>query len=124
MPACRGVRGAITVRTNTAQAILAASQKLLERIIAANGIQPFEICSVIFTVTPDLDRAYPAQAARHMGWTHVPLLCAQEMEVPDGLPRCVRVLLLWNTDRSPERIRHIYLEGARALRPDLSNETF
>jgi chorismate mutase len=96
-----------------------ATRALLRRIVAANDVSPVDLASVIFTATPDLDAAYPAQAARQLGWTEVPLLCMQEMAVPKSLPRCIRVLLHWNTDRAPDRIRHVYLGEARALRPDL-----
>ncbi len=77
-----------------------------------------EVAAVIFTASPDLDAAYPAQAAREMGWNQVPMLCVQEMAVVGSLPRCIRVLVLWNTDLPPERIRHVYLGQARNLRPD------
>jgi chorismate mutase len=77
---------------------------------------------VIFTATSDLDAAYPARAAREMGWVHVPLLCMQEMAVVGSLPRCIRVLVLWNTDRPAGQVRHVYLRRARALRPDLVEE--
>lgn len=115
---CRGIRGAISVDANDAVAILAATRQLLEQIVTANAISVDQIAAVIFTATPDLDAAYPARAAREMGWTHVPLLCVQEMAVAGSLPRCIRVLVLWNTDHPPEQIRHIYLGDARALRPD------
>jgi len=118
----RGVRGAISVDANDTEPIIAATRELLERIVAANDLQAGDVASVIFTATPDLDAAYPARAAREMGWTHVPLLCMQEMEVVDSLPRCVRVLVLWNTERDQEEIRHVYLGQARGLRPDLVEE--
>jgi len=118
----RGVRGAISVDANDMEPIIAATRKLLERIVAANDLQAGDVASVIFTATPDLDAAYPARAAREMGWTHVPLLCMQEMEVVDSLSRCVRVLVLWNTERDQEEIKHVYLGQARGLRPDLVEE--
>ena len=116
---CRGVRGATCAKTNDEKATLAATKELLEQIVEQNQIDPADVASVIFTATPDLDAAYPARAARQMGWTHVPLLCMQEMAVLDSLKRCIRVLVHWNTDRSQEEIRHVYLGQARALRPDL-----
>jgi len=116
---CRGIRGAICVDINDAGAIVAATRELLERIVAANGVVAEDVASVIFTATPDLDAAYPARAARDMGWTSVPLMCTQEMAVAGSLPRCIRVLVLWNTDRPAEQIRHVYLGEARNLRPDL-----
>lgn len=117
---CRGVRGAITVESNTQEAILEATRELLQAMAEANGIQPADIASVIFTVTPDLNAAYPAQAARELGWRHTPLMCAVEIPVPASLPRCVRVLMHWNTEKSPEEIVHVYLRDAQTLRPDLT----
>ena len=119
---CRGVRGAISVETNDADAIIVATRELLERIVAANDLGVEDVASVIFSATPDLDAAYPARAAREMGWVHTPLLCMQEMAVVGSLLRCIRVLVLWNTERSPDQIRHVYLGKARALRPDLVEE--
>jgi chorismate mutase len=116
---CRGIRGAISVRANSPDAIIAATRELLEQIVAANDLQVEDLASAIFTATPDLDAAYPARAAREMGWVMVPLLCMQEMNVAGSLPRCVRVLMLWNTDKPPEQVRHVYLGKARTLRPDL-----
>lgn len=116
---CHGMRGATTVGENSERAIIAATRTLLERMVSANGIATEDIASVIFTTTPDLNAAYPARAARDLGWTDTPLLGAQEIDVPNSLPRCVRVLILWNTDRSIDQITHIYLGAAAALRPDL-----
>jgi len=115
----RGIRGATSVDVNDAEPIVAATRELLERIVAANGLATEDVASVIFTATSDLDAAYPARAAREMGWVHVPLLCMQEMAVVGSLPRCIRVLVLWNTDRPADQVRHVYLRRARALRPDL-----
>lgn len=120
--ACRGIRGASSVDSNDADTIVAATRELLERIVVANGLLVEDVASVIFTATPDLDAASPAQAAREMGWVHTPLLCMQEMAVTGSLPRCIRVLVLWNTGRSPDQIRHVYLGEASSLRPDLVEE--
>jgi chorismate mutase len=120
---CRGIRGATTVEDNTADAILEATGELLEAITAANGLQVEELAAAFFTATQDLDAAFPARAARDLGWDVVPLLDAQEIAVPGSPPRCIRVLLLWNTDKSQEEITHVYLRGAQALRPDLHRET-
>ena len=117
--ACRGIRGAISVDVNDADAIIAATHQLLEHIVAANGLLVQDVASAIFTATPDLDAAYPARAAREMGWVNTPLLCMQEMAVAGSLPRCIRTLVLWNTDLPPDRVRHVYLGRARTLRPDL-----
>jgi len=117
--ACRGIRGATTVEANTAEAILDATRELLSAMARANGLATEDIASAVFTVTADLDAAFPAQAARQLGWHQVPLLDALEIPVPGSLPRCVRVLIHWNTSRSQAEIRHVYLRGAAALRPDL-----
>ncbi len=116
---CRGIRGAVCAEGNDPKAILAATRGLLEKIVAANGMAEKDVASVIFTTTGDLDTAYPARAAREMGWTEVPLLCMQEMEVANSLSHCIRVLVHWNTDRAQHEIRHVYLGEAQALRPDL-----
>jgi chorismate mutase len=121
MMICRGIRGATTVEDldDKADAVLEATKELLEAITAANDLQVENLAAAIFTTTQDLNAAFPARAARDLGWTMVPLLNTQEIAVPGSLPRCIRVLLLWNTDKSQEEIRHIYLRGAKALRPDL-----
>jgi chorismate mutase len=116
---CRGVRGATTVETNTAEEILAATAELLGTMIAANDIEQEQVASVMFTTTMDLNAAFPAVAARDLGWTDVALLNAHEMAVPGALGRCIRILLHLNTERSAKEIRHIYLRDARKLRPDL-----
>ena len=115
---CRGVRGATTVTENTTEAILTATRELLETIVRLNDMQPDDVASVYFTTTADLNTTYPALAARQMGWFHVPLLCGHEMNVPDGLPLCLRILIHWNTNRRPQEIVHVYLREARSLRPD------
>lgn len=114
----RGIRGATTVAADTSEAILEATRELLEAIVRENGLLPSDIVSVIFTVTPDLTAEYPARAARELGWNDLALLGAVEMRVPGGLARCIRVLLHVNTDRPASSLRHVYLRGAKALRPD------
>ena len=115
----RGVRGAITVADNTADAILEATAQLLTALQAANHFDAEDIVSAVFTATPDLNAAFPAIAARNLGWTRTPLLCAVEMAVPDALPRCVRVLVHVHAAGPAEAMRHVYLRGATVLRPDL-----
>ena len=115
---CRGIRGAITVDGNTGQDILAASRKLLEEMVAANDVRREDIAAALFTTTSDLDADFPARAARELGWNDVALLCAHEMAVPGGLAACLRILLLVNTEKRPDAIVHVYLGGARILRPD------
>ena len=118
----RGVRGATTVNEDLADQLLAATQELLEAMLAANpGMSTEEIASVLFTVTHDLSSAFPALAARRIGWDAVPMMCAREIPVPGSLPRCIRVLLHWNTDTPQDEIRHIYLREAVKLRPDLAS---
>lgn len=115
---CRGIRGATTVESDTEGAILEATQELLRRLVQANRLQREDIASAIFTVTSDLTAAFPARAARQVGWQQVALLDAQEVPVPGALPRCIRVLIHWNTDKTQQQVRHLYLRGAAALRPD------
>lgn len=115
---CRGIRGATTVEANTSEDILEATTELLTILTALNDLQDLDvIASAIFTTTPDLTAAFPAVAARDIGWSDVPLLCSHEMNVPGALPRVVRVLLQVNTSRGALEIRHVYLKDARALRP-------
>jgi len=119
--AIRGVRGATIVDRDDRDAILSATRELLQALQVANEDMTSEdLASIIFTVTPDLRSAYPAQAAREIGWDHVPLLCAQEIPVPEGVSHCIRVLLHWNTDLPQDQVRHVYLGDAVQLRPDLS----
>lgn len=117
---CRGVRGATTVEEDGRDAILLATGELLWLLVQRNGIDPDDLASAIFTTTPDLVGEYPALAARKLGWLDVALLCGHEMAVPNGLPRCIRVLLHWNTAKGPREVEHVYIRGARDLRPDQS----
>ena len=114
----QGIRGATTVDRNSADEILAATDELLRAVIAANDLQPDDIVSALFTVTRDLDAAFPARAAEEFGWNIVALLHATEIPVPGSLPRCIRLLVHAYTSRSRAEIRHCYLRGATALRPD------
>lgn len=116
----RGIRGAITVDKNAREAILDATLELLEKMVDANHVDPDDVASAYFTTTPDLNAEFPAVAARQsLGWTHVPLMCGHEMNVPGSLPMCVRILLHVNTDVGPHDIEHFYLRAATALRRDL-----
>jgi chorismate mutase len=115
----RGVRGAITVESNTREAILEATEALLKTLVQVNGIVEEDVASVFFTTTRDLDAVFPAAAARHFGWRRIALMGSQETDVPDGLPRCVRLLIHWNTSKSLDEIQHVYMRGAEKLRPDL-----
>jgi chorismate mutase len=118
----RGVRGATTVKKNSKEAIVDATKEMLDEIVAINGIAPEDIASAFFSTTKDLNAEFPAIAARQIGWKDVPLMCMHEMEVPNSLPMCVRVMIHWNTNKLSSEIRHVYINGAEKLRPDLIRE--
>jgi chorismate mutase len=115
----RALRGATTAEANDAGAIIEATAELLREMIRRNGVDPDDVVSMIFTATPDLDAEFPASAARKIGMSHVPLLCAREIDVPDAVGRCVRVLMHLHTSRDPGALKHVYLGDARQLRTDL-----
>ena len=115
---CHGVRGATTADANTSEEILKATRQLLALMIRQNDIRHEDVASAIFTTTPDLTAAFPARAAREIGWRDVALLDAQEIPVPGSLERCIRVLIHWNTEKSAAEIKHVYLKDAQTLRPD------
>ena len=117
----RGIRGATVAAADTPDAIRGATRELLLALTEANGLDPADVASVIFTVTPDLTAEAPARAARELGWEEAALLCVAEMPVPGGLPRCIRVLIHWNTEKWSDEIRHVYLHAALQLRPDRAN---
>jgi chorismate mutase len=116
----RGIRGAITLNADDAREISEATQRLLTSMTAQNGVELDDIASVLFSVTTDLRAAFPALSAREMGWVHVPMLHFCEIEVPGSMPRVIRVLMHVNTTLAQNEINHVYLDGARALRPDLA----
>lgn len=115
----RGVRGATVAEANTREAIMNAAEELIRKLIEINEIEEDAVASVIFTSTPDLNAAFPAAAARHIGWTRVALLGAQEIDTPEGMKRCIRVLIHWNTERPLDSIQHVYMHGTEKMRPDL-----
>ena len=120
---CRGIRGAITVSANDKESILAATGKLLMEMALANKIDFKDIAAIFFTTTPDLNAEFPASATRELGWpSNLALLCGHEMNVHNDLPRCLRVLILVNTEKGPEEITHVYLGEAKKLKdkPPLS----
>jgi chorismate mutase len=120
--AVRGIRGATTVEADDAAMIRAAAGELMKEILVRNQISDFdEVISAVFTTTEDLCAAFPAEAARAMGMSQVPLLCAREIPVPGSMPKCIRVLLHVNSDRAPKEIEHVYLRDAQKLRPDLKS---
>ena|SRR5690606_27365565 len=119
----RGIRGAITVKHNEEQEILDHTLELLQAIVNENQIRPEEIASVMITVTQDLNTAFPAAAIRKLpDWERVPLMCSVEIDVPGGLPRCIRLMVLVNTEKSQDEIIHVYLNEAVRLRPDLAGD--
>lgn len=118
--AVRGIRGATSVPEDKPELILSATRELLQELLKANHIENYEeIVSAIFTTSPDLTSTFPAEAARALGMTQVPLLCASEIAVPNSLPRCIRVLLHVNTELTQSQIVHVYLREAKQLRPDM-----
>jgi chorismate mutase len=123
MTGVRGVRGATTVEADDPTAIVEATREMLAALIEANGIDPEQVAGAWFTTSPDLHSEFPAVAARQLGWVDVPLICGQEMDVPyansRSIPRCVRVLILVNTERSQREVCHVYLRGARAIKEEL-----
>ncbi|MDD5093870.1 MAG: chorismate mutase [Dehalococcoidia bacterium] len=121
---CRGIRGATTAQNNTREEILHATRELLQNLIEANQIKVEEVAYAYFTTTTDLNAEFPAVAAREIGWTNTALLCGHEMSVPGSLEKCIRILILYNTEKSAAEMAHIYLKGAENLRSNFSrNET-
>ena len=114
----RGIRGATVAEADTPEAIRAATREMLQAIIAANALDLDDVASVVFSTTPDLTAEVPARAARDLGWDEAALMCVAEMNTRGGLPRCIRVLVHWNTERRPDEIHHVYLHAAGQLRPD------
>lgn len=115
----RGLRGATTVDRDHADAIVAATEELLEAMLERNAVAPEDLISLVFTSTFDLTAEFPAAAARRLGIDHIPLLCAREIEVPGSVARCIRVLMHLYTERDYGTLRHVYLREARRLRSDL-----
>ena len=115
----RGIRGATTTEADTAGAIAEATREMLQAIVTLNQVDVADIAAATFSTTTDLCAAFPATAARTLGWTLVPMLCNHEIPVPGSLARCIRVLVLWNTDKRQDQIHHVYLREAVRLRPDL-----
>jgi len=123
MVAVRGIRGATTVDVDSAVEIVAATREMIEALVAQNDFAPDDVAGAWFTTTPDLRSEFPAVAARQLGWVDVPLICGHEMNVPDANPRsitrCVRAMVLINTDKPQSAIRHVYLRGALAIKEEL-----
>ncbi|MBI4289663.1 MAG: chorismate mutase [Chloroflexi bacterium] len=120
---CRGIRGATTVTANTREDILGGTQELLQQMIRLNGVSKDDVACAFLTTTVDLNAEFPAVAARKIGWTDTALLCGHEMNVSGSLQRCIRILLLVNTEKQAKDIVHVYMKGAKVLRPDLSEKS-
>ena len=116
MSVCRGIRGATAAIENTEDAIHSATRELLSKLIDANQIQEPDVAAAYFTMTPDLNACFPAAAARQLGWNNTALMGATEVDVPGSLPRCIRVLILLNTDKEPQELVNLYLNGTEVLR--------
>lgn len=113
----RGIRGATTAPERTPESVMAVTEELLRALVSENSIEPEDIAAALFTASPDLTVGYPATAARvGLGWTYVPLMSAQEVATPQGQERCIRILILWNTDKTQREIKHVYLREATDLR--------
>ena len=120
--AVRGIRGAISVEADDPDQIREATAELMQAILSRNEITDYdEVISAVFTTTQDLVSCFPAEAARKLGMTTVPLLCALEIPVPGAMPKCIRILLHVNTDKTPMEIEHVYLREAAKLRPDMKS---
>jgi chorismate mutase len=120
----RGIRGATTVKNDDENEILTATLELLGEIVRENEVDPQDICSVLVTTTHDLTSVFPAKAIRQLpGWELVPLMCSLEIPVQSSLPKCIRLMVHVNTEKKQSEIRHVYLNDARSLRPDIAAES-
>lgn len=115
----RAIRGATTLDEDSREQVIVRTQELLAGVFGRNDLTQDDVVSIMFTATDDISSAFPAEAARRAGIEHVPLLCARELEISGGIPRCIRVLLHVYTARAPQELRHVYLHDARQLRTDL-----
>ena len=115
------IRGAITVDDNTEESILSSTKELIETIEKRNKLIKNNVICMLFTATIDLDAAYPAKAARMLGYTQCSLMCFQEMAVKGSLSKCIRVLILYLSETNQDGVKHVYLRDASVLRPDLSS---
>jgi chorismate mutase len=113
------LRGAITCSENTRTEIEEKTQRLIKELLARNELEHDDLVSVIFTMTDDLTAEFPATAARGIGLGDIPLLCARELGIDDGMPMCIRVMVHCYSDKPRDALHHVYLDGARALRDDL-----
>lgn len=118
----RAIRGAISVAANTREAILEAGRALLTEMMRRNALDEQELVSVFFTLTPDLDGAFPAESARQLGLSQVPLMCMQEIAVPGAPPKILRILMHTTRTGDLDAVHHVYCGAARDLRPDWAAE--
>jgi chorismate mutase len=118
----RAIRGAITVEENDSCQIISSTVELLNEIVKRNQLEAEDIISAFFTTTVDLDAAFPAVGARQIGWTSVALMCGNEMHVSGSLEKCIRVLIHINTNKKNSELKHVYIKGAKVLRPDFQDE--
>jgi chorismate mutase len=115
----RALRGAVTAEEDTKDEIISSTTELLEEMLDRNDVATDDVVFIIFTSTADLTAEFPAAAARKIGLSHIPVICARELDVAGSLPRTVRAMMLFNTDKAREALRHVYLKEARQLRMDL-----
>lgn len=120
--AVRAIRGATQLDMDEREHLLDRTSEMVRAVLERNGLTQGQLISIVFTATPDLTSEFPAYAARRLGITDVPLLCARELDVKDAMPRVVRLLAHVETDLSRSDLRHVYLHGARALRTDLRHD--
>jgi chorismate mutase len=118
-PRVRALRGATTLDVDERHHLIERTQEVMAALFARNDLTEDDLISIVFTATADIHSAFPAEAAREAGFTHVPLMCARELEIDGGIPRCVRLLIHAYTDRPADELRHVYLHAARQLRTDL-----
>lgn len=119
----RGFRGATTVKQNNESEIMLETRKLVLKMVEKNKIEPSHISHVLFSLTEDLNAGFPAKVAREIpGWSHVPVMCMQEVNVPNSLPKCIRIMLVAQTKLKQKEVKHVFLNEAIKLRPDLVKE--
>ena len=116
MTACRGIRGATTADANTEEAIYSATSEMVQALIDANDLKENSLAAVFFTITPDLDAAFPATAARRLAWPNSPLMDMTPVVAKGSFPRCIRILILVNTDKEPTALNYVYLKWAESSR--------
>ena len=116
----RAIRGATTINENSADAIYSATAELLQEMISQNGLNKEDIISIIFSVTSDISAAFPAVAARQMGWTKTAMMCTYEIDVPGSLKKCIRIMMHIETGKENDELKYVYLREAKRLRPDIA----